>query len=59
MKVILHSDDFGFDKDTLEATIDCFEKGALTSASIMVNCDASEKAIEYAKGKHPTPILAV
>ena len=52
MKVILHSDDFGFDQDTLEATIDCFEKGALTSASIMVNCDASEKAIEYAK-EHP------
>ena len=52
MKVILHSDDFGFDKDTLEATIDCFEKGALTSATIMVNCEASEAAFEYAR-KHP------
>lgn len=52
MKVILHSDDFGFDKDTLEATIDCFEKGALTSATIMVNCDASDAAFEYAR-KHP------
>ena len=46
MKVILHSDDFGFDKDTLEATIDCFEKGALTSATIMVNCEATEEAFE-------------
>lgn len=52
MKVILHSDDFGFDKDTLEATIDCFEKGALTSATIMVNCEATEEAFEYAR-KHP------
>lgn len=52
MKVILHSDDFGFDKDTLEATIDCFEKGALTSATIMVNCEAAEEAFEYAR-KHP------
>lgn len=52
MKVILHSDDFGLNKDTLEATIECFERGALTSASIMVNCDASEKAFEYAR-EHP------
>lgn len=52
MKVILHSDDFGFDNDTFEATKDCFERGALTSASIMVNCDASEEAMAYAK-THP------
>ena len=52
MKVILHADDFGYDKDTLEATIDCFEKGALSSCSIMVNCEASEEAFEYAR-KHP------
>lgn len=53
MKVILHADDFGFDKDTLNATIECFEKGALTSCSVMVNCEASEEAFDYAK-KHPT-----
>lgn len=52
MRVILHCDDFGFDKDTLEATIDCFEKGALTSCSVMVNCEAAESAFEYAR-KHP------
>lgn len=52
MRVILHADDFGFDKDTLSATIDCFEKGVLTSCSIMVNCEASELALDYAR-KHP------
>lgn len=52
MKVILHSDDFGFDKDTLEATIECFDKGALTSCTVMANCEASEEAFEYAR-KHP------
>lgn len=52
MKVILHADDFGYDKDTLEATIDCFERGALTSCSVMVNCEASEEAFAYAK-QHP------
>ena len=52
MKVILHADDVGFDKDTLEATIDCFERGALTSCTVMVNCDASEDAFAYAR-LHP------
>ncbi|MDO5428842.1 carbohydrate deacetylase [Parabacteroides sp.] len=52
MKVILHADDFGFDKDTLDATIECFERGALTSCSVMVNCEASEEAFDYAR-KHP------
>lgn len=52
MKVILHADDFGYDEDTLEATIECFEKGALSSCSVMVNCEASERAFVYAR-KHP------
>jgi len=52
MKVILHADDFGFDKDSLMATIDCFEKGALTSCTVMVNCEAAEEAFAYAC-QHP------
>lgn len=52
MKVILHADDFGYDKDTLDATIDCFKKGALTSCTVMSNCTASEDAFEFAR-KHP------
>lgn len=52
MKIILHADDFGFNEETTQATIECFERGALTSATIMVNCEASKMAIEYAK-KHP------
>ena len=49
MRVILHADDFGFDKDTTNATIELLEKGILTSASIMVNMPASDMAISYAK----------
>ena len=49
MKVILHADDFGFNEETTRATIECFERGVLTSATIMVNCEASEMAIDYAK----------
>lgn len=52
MKVILHADDFGFNEETTKATIECFERGALTSATIMVNCEATQMAIDYAKS-HP------
>ncbi|WP_262148706.1 ChbG/HpnK family deacetylase [Chryseobacterium foetidum] len=49
MKIILHADDFGFDNDTLKATIDCFEKGALTSATIMPTMSSTKDALAYAK----------
>ncbi len=52
MRVILHADDFGFDKDTLDATIECFENGSLTSATIMPTCEAADEAMKYAKA-HP------
>lgn len=48
MKVILHADDFGFDKDTIKATIELLETGALTSATIMATMPDSEEAIAYA-----------
>lgn len=50
-KIILHADDFGYDKDTTLATIDCFERGVLTSATIMATCECASMAIEYAKAK--------
>ncbi|MBR3445540.1 MAG: ChbG/HpnK family deacetylase [Prevotella sp.] len=52
MKVILHADDFGFDKDTTEATIELLERGALSSATIMATMPKADMAIAYA-AKHP------
>ncbi len=52
MKVILHADDFGFDNDTTQATIELLECGALTSATIMATMPAAEQALAYA-AKHP------
>lgn len=52
MRVILHADDFGFDKDTTEATIELLERRALTSATIMATMPAADEAIAYA-AKHP------
>jgi chitin disaccharide deacetylase len=49
MRMILNADDFGQTEDTVEATIECFEQGALTSASIMVDTPATEQAVDYAR----------
>ena len=48
MRVILHADDFGYDKDTTRATIELLECGALTSATIMPTMPAAEEAIAFA-----------
>lgn len=52
MQIILHADDFGYNKDTVKATIECFEKGALTSATIMATMESTKEAITFAK-HHP------
>jgi predicted glycoside hydrolase/deacetylase ChbG (UPF0249 family) len=49
MRIILNADDFGYDDDTVAATIECFEAGGLTSATIMPRMPATARAIEYAR----------
>lgn len=51
MRVILHADDFGASDDTVRATIECLEGGALTSASIMPGMPASAAAIAFARAR--------
>lgn len=52
MRIILNADDFGHSDDTVDATIECFERGALTSATIMPKMPATPRALEFAR-KHP------
>src|SRR5262245_66423492 len=52
MRIVLHADDFGASADTVRATIECFEAGALTSASIMPAMPATAEAVEFAT-THP------
>jgi len=52
VKIVVNADDFGFDDDTVAATIECFERGAITSATIMPRMPATERAIQYAR-THP------
>ncbi|MEL7473002.1 MAG: ChbG/HpnK family deacetylase [Planctomycetota bacterium] len=51
MRVIINADDFGLSDETVDATIECFERGGLTSATIMVNMPASERAMEHARAQ--------
>ena len=52
MRLILHADDFGTSDDTVHATIECFQQGVLTSASIMPGMPATAQATEFARA-HP------
>lgn len=49
MRLLLHADDFGASDETVRATIECFEQGALTSASIMPGMPATESALSFAR----------
>lgn len=49
MRVILNADDFGCSRDTLRATIECFERGYVSSGSIMPNMPFTNEAVEFAK----------
>jgi len=52
VRIIFNADDFGFSDDTVDATIEAFEAGLLTSATIMPAMPATERACEFA-ARHP------
>jgi predicted glycoside hydrolase/deacetylase ChbG (UPF0249 family) len=52
LRAIVNADDFGLSDDTVAATIECFEAGAMTSATIMPAQPASEAALAFAR-EHP------
>lgn len=48
LQLIVNADDFGKSDETVAATIECFDAGALTSATIMPGMPATESAIAFA-----------
>jgi predicted glycoside hydrolase/deacetylase ChbG (UPF0249 family) len=54
LRIVLNADDFGAAADTIEATIECFEAGALTSATFMPGAPFFERAISYARQRSGT-----
>jgi chitin disaccharide deacetylase len=51
MVIVVNADDFGASEETVRATIECFEAGALTSATIMPGMPATEAALAYARSR--------
>jgi hypothetical protein len=49
VRILLTADDFGFSADTVRATIECCERGALTNASLMARMPATAEALAYAR----------
>jgi predicted glycoside hydrolase/deacetylase ChbG (UPF0249 family) len=47
--LVLNADDFGASADTVRATVECFDRGALTSATIMPGAPATAEAIAFAR----------
>jgi predicted glycoside hydrolase/deacetylase ChbG (UPF0249 family) len=47
--IVLNADDFGASPETVTATIDCFERGGLTSATIMPSMPAAASALAFAR----------
>jgi chitin disaccharide deacetylase len=47
--LIINADDFGWDEDTTQVTIELLENRLLTSATIMANRPCSALALEYAR----------
>lgn len=51
MRIVVNADDFGASAETVAATIESFEEGALTSATIMPTMPAVQEALAYARGR--------
>jgi len=51
-KLIVNADDFGLDDETVDWTINGFESGKISSATIMAGMPATKRAVDYAK-EHP------
>jgi chitin disaccharide deacetylase len=52
LQIIVNADDFGASEETVQATIEGFERGALTSATIMVTTPNASAALAFA-ASHP------
>src|ERR671922_2946900 len=51
VRIVVNADDFGASTETVAATIDSFEAGSLTSATIMPTMPAAEQALAFARGR--------
>jgi predicted glycoside hydrolase/deacetylase ChbG (UPF0249 family) len=57
VKIVLNADDFGSSRESVRATIECFQAGTLTSATIMAGMPAAAEAFAFAR-EHAGPGLS-
>ncbi len=48
-KLIVNADDFGFNREVTDGILECFQKGAVTSTTLMVNMPDAGRAFKLAK----------
>ncbi len=51
MRIVVNADDFGLSPETVRATVEAFEEGNITSASLMPNMPATEEALAFARAR--------
>ena len=58
MKLIINADDFGLSDSVNKGIVECFQKGLISSTSLMVNTPYTESAVKLAK-KHKIKNIGV
>ena len=58
MKLIINADDFGLSDSVNRGIVECYQKGLISSTTVMMNTPYTEKAIELAK-KHKIKNLGI
>ena len=53
--VIVNADDFGMSREINQGVLDCFKKGVVTNASLIINEEATREAVQMVK-KHHIPV---
>jgi len=47
--LLVTADDFGYDSERNRGIVECYQKGAITRASVLVNAFASNEAFELSQ----------
>lgn len=58
-KIIVNADDFGRDAVTNKRIIDCFERGLISSATVMTNMPGFDEVVQWWKSQEKKPKLGI
>lgn len=58
-QLLIIADDLGFDTLTNQRITDCYEKGLISSSSVMVTMSGFDEAVQWYKAQSPEPKLGI